>query len=109
MPLNQFPLPAIDKQAVVDLRNEYAAKRVELERLQAEIPGTFTFAESPQPRQSFVMVRGQYDKPGEAVQPRTPRFLPPMTPADAAKPTRLDFARWLVSNDQPLTSRVTVN
>ncbi len=102
--IDPYPPPSI-----VDLRNEYAAKRVAIERLQSEIPGTFTFADSAQPRQSFVMVRGQYDKPGAAVLPTTPSFLPPMTPADAAKPTRLDFARWLVSSDQPLTSRVTVN
>ncbi len=99
-----FPQPTI-----AELRGAVAATRVEIERVQAEIPGTFTFADSPQPRQSFVMVRGQYDKPGDAVQATTPGFLPPMRPADPAKPTRLDLAKWLVSDDHPLTSRVTIN
>ncbi|MFM1903357.1 MAG: hypothetical protein RLZZ440_1257, partial [Planctomycetota bacterium] len=51
--------------------------------------------------------RGEFTQPEEAVLPATPAFLPPLpanTPAD-----RLAFARWLVSPDNPLTARVTVN
>lgn len=67
-------------------------------------------ADLPTPRESFVMVRGQYDQPGEKVSRGVPSFLPPLP----AKPedreyNRLDLANWLVSGDHPLTARVTVN
>jgi hypothetical protein len=56
------------------------------------------------------MMRGAYDKPGEKVVPNVPAILPPLNKSDpAARATRLDLAHWLVSPDQPLTARVTVN
>jgi hypothetical protein len=60
-----------------------------------------------QPRDTFVLVRGAYDKPGDKVTPGVPSVLPPLpkgSPAD-----RLALARWLVSPDHPLTARVAVN
>jgi len=58
-------------------------------------------------RESFVLIRGEYDKRGERVVPAVPSFLPPL-PADT-KPDRLALANWIVSRDHPLTSRVWVN
>lgn len=83
-------------------------------RAQAEIekqfPITFVFADQPQMRDSFVMQRGAYDKPGAKVSRGTPAFLPPLPAAAAAvTPTRLDLARWLVSPAHPLTARVAAN
>lgn len=78
--------------------------------LEDRIVGTFIYRDLPQPRDAFVMLRGQYDKPGEKVEPSTPAALPPLHRADAsARPTRLDLARWLVSPEHPLTARVAVN
>ncbi len=59
-------------------------------------------------RQSRVHPSGAWDDLGEAVSPGTPAALPPASTAGAA-PTRLDLARWLVSEGNPLTARVTVN
>lgn len=74
------------------------------------IPGTLVFKDLPVPRESFVMLRGQYDKKGEKVTPNVPAVLPPLKLADPSKrATRLDLANWIVSPDNPLTARVAVN
>lgn len=77
--------------------------------LEENRPATFVFADLGSPRQAFMMERGQYDKPGEQVEPNTPAFLPPLKGVDGRRATRLDLARWLVSDEHPLTPRVTVN
>ena len=51
--------------------------------------------------------RGEFTQPKEEVRPASPAFLPPL-PADAP-PDRLALAKWLVSPENPLTARVTVN
>ena len=60
-----------------------------------------------QPRDTHVLIRGEYLKPDEKVTFDTPSFLPPL-PGDAPK-NRLGFAGWLFSEEQPLTARVQVN
>jgi hypothetical protein len=59
------------------------------------------------PRKTFRHHRGEYTQPEEEVRPATPAFLPPL-PADAPA-DRLALAKWLVSVENPLTARVTVN
>ena len=58
-------------------------------------------------RPAHVLNRGAYDAPGEEVQPGVPAALPPL--ASKGRASRLDLARWIVSRDNPLTARVTVN
>ena len=60
------------------------------------------------PRQTHVHVRGDSKKKGIEVQPRTPAFLPTLKFGEN-RPDRLDLARWIVSEQNPLTSRVAVN
>lgn len=56
-----------------------------------------------------ILPRGNWmDDSGEVVQPETPHFLPKLE-GEASRKTRLDLARWLVSEKNPLTSRVIVN
>lgn len=83
------------------------AARTEIEKA---IPFTFVMADLAEPRESFVMSRGAYDKPTTKVSRRVPGFLPPLgaKPADRDY-NRLDLANWLVSGEHPLTARVTVN
>ena len=61
----------------------------------------------PQPRETFMLIRGEYDKKGEKVSPGVPAFLPPL-PKDSPG-NRLGLATWLVDPGHPLTARVAVN
>src|SRR5262249_24068522 len=63
--------------------------------------------EMPKPRDTFMLIRGQYDKKGEKVVAATPARLPPLPKGSPSN--RLGLAQWLVSADQPLTARVIVN
>ncbi|MBS1857066.1 MAG: PSD1 domain-containing protein [Acidobacteria bacterium] len=85
-----------------------------LARLEAEeraivnkIPTTMVMHETSAPRDTFVLMRGSYDKPGEKVTAAVPAFLPPL-PAGAPA-NRLGLALWLTAPDHPLTARVAVN
>ena len=55
------------------------------------------------------MLRGQYNQPGEKVQPDVLSILPPIQKHESRQLNRLDLAKWLVSPRHPLTSRVAVN
>jgi cytochrome c553 len=55
---------------------------------------------------THLRVGGDYKTFGSEVSPGTLAILPPL---NSANPTRLDLARWLVSKENPLTARVTVN
>ena len=68
---------------------------------------TLVMKEISQPRDTRVMLRGNYLTPGEAVAAGTPGVLHPF---DAKLPSdRLGLAKWVVDPANPLTSRVTVN
>ncbi|HWB98770.1 MAG TPA: PSD1 and planctomycete cytochrome C domain-containing protein [Bryobacteraceae bacterium] len=59
------------------------------------------------PRETHLLIRGDFLKPGKLVEPGVPSFLHPL-PA-GAPPDRLTFARWLVARDSPTTARAMVN
>ena len=63
--------------------------------------------ENAEPKDTFVLLRGQYDRPGDKVSRGVPAALPPLPPD--ARSDRLGLARWLVEPKHPLTARVTVN
>jgi hypothetical protein len=63
--------------------------------------------ELPVRRATYILIRGQYDHPGELVEPGSPAFLPPLP--EGVPNNRLGFARWLVSSANPLTPRVAMN
>ncbi len=56
---------------------------------------------------AYLRERGTFTSPGELVYADVPSALGHL-PADAM-PNRLGLAQWLVSEDNPLTARVTVN
>ena len=71
------------------------------------VPVTMVMQEREQPRDTFVLKRGVYDQPGEAVTAGVPSSLGRIS--DDAPLNRLGLARWLTSANHPLTARVTVN
>jgi hypothetical protein len=80
-----------------------------LKLLNANVDETPVLVESneEQWRETRVFERGNWLVKGERVQPGIPRSLATATarvPSD-----RLEFARWLVSKDNPLTARTMVN
>ena len=58
------------------------------------------------PRETRVLVGGQFNDPGELVKADTPAVLPPF--GDRPR-NRLGLAQWLTDKSNPLFARVTVN
>ena len=85
---------------IADIRKQ----RVDLEN---QFPATMVSQDMDKVREAFMLKRGQYDQRGELVQRAVPAVLPPLSESETTN--RLDFARWLVSPEHPLTARVTVN
>ena len=111
--LRRFYLAVVARPVTPELaaaRATWETARTMRLSIEESAPGTFVFRDLPTPRQSFVMLRGQYDKPGEQVQPDVPAILPPIRRDDPQRRlSRLDLARWLVAPENPLTARVAVN
>ncbi len=95
----QFQAELAEQDAAKKARDEY----------DATVPSTFVWKDLAKPRDSFVMQRGAYDKPGDKVEPNTPAFLPALKKEADRRANRLDLATWLVSRENPLTARVAVN
>jgi hypothetical protein len=89
---------------------EAAWRTARRERLafQRSFPTLMIVRECTPPRESFVLERGQYDKPGDPVTPDVPQALGLPLP-DGAPRNRLTLARWLTDPRHPLTARVVVN
>ena len=79
-------------------------KRLEIMQ---EVPEMMVMEDMPTPRPTFVLNRGQYDQPTEAVEAATPSALLPYP--SQLPPNRLGLALWLTDRKHPLTARVTVN
>ncbi|MBC8094213.1 MAG: DUF1553 domain-containing protein, partial [Akkermansiaceae bacterium] len=119
-----------ENYAVDYLRSEAALAKARKTKsdLFAAIPTSMIMEEMNPPRETYRFVRGDFRTKGERVYPSTPAYLPPIRKAkvsnekgqlrlDCAEtkaepgwtPNRLDLAAWLVSPENPLTARVTVN
>jgi uncharacterized protein DUF1553/uncharacterized protein DUF1549/cytochrome c len=90
-----------------ELVGKIASLKKDRSDLENSVPTAMVMQEMGKPRDTFMLVRGQYDKHGDKVAAAIPSFLPPL-PKDAPH-NRLGLARWLVDPNHPLTARVTVN
>ena len=106
---DKLRLSYLNQYASPEIRAAYQeVKRLENDRkdLWESFPTVMVMEEMKERRPTFRLNRGVYDNPAEEVFPGTPSILPPMP--DGEK-NRLTFANWLVSPENPLMSRVTVN
>jgi hypothetical protein len=92
------------------------------QRIESYPRTSLVMQELPKPRESHIHIRGGFLTLGDKVVPGTPAVFnesagaPSSGTTPAPEPStgapiqnRLDLARWLVSKDNPLTARVTVN
>ena len=63
--------------------------------------------EMAEPRETSILVRGNFEHKGRQVAPGVPEALGEMR--DVERADRLSFARWLVDGQNPLVARVFVN
>ncbi|MGI9474690.1 MAG: PSD1 and planctomycete cytochrome C domain-containing protein [Rubripirellula sp.] len=80
----------------------------EKKRLEAKRVKSMVMREMESPRDTHLLVRGDFLRPGKRVMPSTLAQLhPPL--AESHSGNRLDLARWIVDTANPLTPRVVVN
>ena len=91
--------------------DELTAKRKEENDLITSIRTVMTMSPALVRRPTHILQRGAYDAPGQVVEP-TPlqRFTENWKRTESQDAsTRLELAQWIVSEDNPLASRVAVN
>ena len=87
--------------------SELTTLRARENRILTALPSVMVMADTPEPRETFLLRRGEYDQPGPAVAPSTPAAILPF-PEEAPR-NRLGLAEWLFDAENPLTARVAVN
>ncbi len=125
-----------------ELRTYYAAHSDDTQRTRIDLANleerlrvltekfpTMVMDQSPTPRETRILNRGDYSQPTEKVTADTPAALPKLpspspdglvtspdglvasatSGATISTPSRLDLANWLTMPENPLTSRVAVN
>ncbi len=97
-----------DRGYARDLRNLQEARRA-LAAHQESAPAFFAMEHSDLAPKSYVLTRGEYDKP-DLTKPCEPGVPTRIFPWDDSLPkNRLGLARWLTDPKHPLTSRVVIN
>ena len=81
-----------------------------LREQEPKIETTLIVRERAKPRETFVHKRGDFLDPGQKVVGDVLAVLPPLEKTEGTGGgNRLDFARWLVAAENPLTPRVVMN
>ncbi len=106
--LLEYYLQRVDKQ-YSGLQKQQTQIEKRVSDLGKPLSSVMVMKDVPKPRMTFILDRGDYASPDKKspVEPGTPSILPPLP--EGAPANRLGMARWLVSDEHPLTARVTVN
>jgi mono/diheme cytochrome c family protein len=99
------PLGAVLNAEVLTTRLELQKARERLVKQEPAAVTTMVVRERKAPRETHVMLGGDFTRPGAKVTPGFPSVLPGKPRAAS----RLDLARWIVDPANPLTPRVAVN
>ena len=99
----EYYASAIDAKSL-EQKKQLEKARADLANFQEGLQEIMVMRELAEPKRSYVLERGAYDKRGEEVFAGTPSFLP----GDGG-PNRLNLTEWLIDPENPLTSRVAVN
>ena len=94
-------------KSLTDLSNKVAEKQKAVSDIDNSIPTTMVMVQKSEPNPAFVLMRGDFQNPGEEVTPDVPSIFPRL-PADKPK-DRLGLAYWLTDPEHPLVARVVVN
>lgn len=89
------------------LQHELKSKRAALADSVEDIQEYMIMQEMPEPRQAYLLKRGNYDELGDEVFPNTPESILPFS--KELPKNRLGLAAWLTDANHPLTARVAVN
>ena len=105
--LRSFFVATDAPESIQTAHRKILALQRQRERLLDAIPTTMVMQEMNPPRDSYILIRGAYDRRGDRIRPAVPAALNPL-PEDFPN-NRLALARWLVDPNNPLTARVVVN
>ncbi len=108
-PQDQAAYTSAHDEKLLAVRKELQEARFAVAAAEDAVREVLAMEEMPGLRPTYVLARGAYDAPKTPdmlVQRQVPSFLPQLrTP----KPNRLDLAKWMISDENPLTARVAVN
>ncbi len=107
---DKLHLAWLDSYSPEPVRSSWAALQQaheDRDKFYDSIQTVMVMQELPGQRETHLLIRGSYDRPGPKVERAVPAILPPL-PAGAPN-NRLGLAQWIVDPGNPLTARVTVN
>lgn len=100
--------PQLKKELNAELA-ELGERRASLEPKTKEVK-VMVMDTRDKPRHTMILVKGIYnDVTDRKATAAVPNMLPPLPSIEGQPNTRLELARWIVSPENPLTARVTVN
>jgi len=91
----------------VALNKEIESINQQLGTVRGAIPKVMIMGDLQQPRKTFMLEIGLYNKLGDEVSAGVPNFLPGSSQERGTD--RLGLAQWIVDDQNPLMARVTVN
>lgn len=107
---SRTPLPAWPDDKQPAYADDFRKILLERRKLSDKVPFVVVTRERDVPRTVRVLARGNWqDESGEIVQPGILEFLDGPTSSEEKRLTRLDLAKWTMSEENPLTARVVVN